>query len=113
MGMKIKINNIESFRSPESGSFTVDDRIEKIQLINGNCVQDYGHIDSGDQFTVTAIFKKSDFESIVSLWTNRTLVTYTDDGGTIWQGIRIVLRSYQYVARFPNYVQLTMELWRV
>lgn len=111
--MKIKINNIESFRSPESVNFTVDDRIEKIQLINGNCVQDYGHIDSGDQFNVTAIFKKSDFNSIVSLWQNRTLVDYTDDGGIVWQGMRIVLRSYQYVAKYPDYVTLNLELWRV
>ena len=111
--MKIKINNIESFRSPENVSFTVDDRVEKIKLINGNCVQDYGHIDSGDQFTVTAIFKKTDFLAIMSLWTNRTLVTYTDDGGTIWQGMRIVLRGYQYVAKFPDYVTVTLELWRV
>ena len=111
--MKIKINNIESFRSPESVNFTVDDRIEKIQLINGNCVQDYGYIPSGDQFTVSAVFKKADFFSIVDLWQNRTRVTYTDDGGIVWQGMRIVLRGYQYMARYPNYVIVNMELWRV
>ena len=111
--MKIKINNIKSFRSPESTNYSVDDRIERIPLINGNCVQDYGHIESGDQFTVSAVFKMSDFESIVSLWQNRTLVTYTDDGGIVWQGMRIVLRGYQYVAKFPGYVTVNMELWRV
>lgn len=111
--MKIKINNIESFRSPESVSFAYDNRIEKIQLINGNCVQDYGHIASGDQFTVSAVFRKTDFDSIVTLWQNGTLVTYTDDGGIVWLNMRIVLRGYQYVAKFPNYVTVNMELWRV
>lgn len=111
--MKIKINNIESFRSPESVNITLDDRIEKIQLINGNCIQDYGHISSGDTITVTAIFKKSDFESIVQLWSNRTLVTYRDDGGNLWNNMRLVLRGYQYVARFPGYVSVNFELWRV
>ena len=111
--MKIKINNIESFRSPESTNYSVDDRIERIPLINGNCVQDYGYIGSGDYFTVSAIFKKADFWSIVGLWSNRTLVTYTDDGGTVWEGMRIVIRSYQYVAKYPDYVTLNFEMWRV
>jgi hypothetical protein len=113
MAMQIRINNITSYRSPESLSFTPDDRVERVELINGNCVQDYGHIASGDQFTVSALFSWTDFTAIVALWESRTPVTFTDDGGVVWQGMRIVLRGYTYEARFPNYVNVKMELWRV
>lgn len=110
--MKIKINDIESYRSPESCAFHVDDRIEKIQLINGNCVQDYGHVESGDFFTVSALFTWDDFARIVTLWEARTPVTFTDENGLQWQGCRVVLRGYKYLPRFRNYVTVDLEIWR-
>lgn len=111
--MKVKINDIESYRSPESCTFNVDDRIEKIQLINGNTVQDYGHVASGDSFTVSALFSWANFQAIVALWEARTLVTFTDESGVQWQGCRIVLRSYRYLPRFHNFVTVDFEVWRV
>lgn len=110
--MKVKINDIESYRSPESCAFNVDDRIEKIQLIHGNCVQDYGHVDSGDSFSVSALFTWANFQAIVALWESRTLVTFTDENGLQWQGCRIVLRGYKYLGRFRNYVTVDFEVWR-
>ena len=111
--MKIKINNIESYRSPESISYDVDDRVERIPLINGNCVQDYGYIPSGDSFSITALFSQANFNEIVSLWVNRTLITFTDESGRRWERLRIVMRRYERLAKFPNYVMLTFELWRI
>ena len=111
--MKIKINNIESYRSPESCTIHVDDRIERIQLINGNTVQDYGHIASGDYFSLSCLFSKSNFDSIMALWTARTLVSFTDESGEVWSNCRIVVRSWQYQPRFPGYVLLEFEIWRV
>lgn len=110
--MKIKINNIESYRSPESITINVDDRIEKVPLINGNVVQDYGHIASGDSFTVSALFSKANFNAIVALWENRQKVSFTDDSGEIWANCRIVIRSYRYEENFKNYVLVNFEIWR-
>jgi hypothetical protein len=110
--MKIKINNIESYRSPESITINVDDRIEKVPLINGNVVQDYGHIASGDSFTVSALFSKANFNAIISLWEARQKVSFTDDSGEIWANCRIVIRSYRYEETFKNYVLVNFEIWR-
>ncbi len=110
--MKIKINDIESYRSPESLTVNVDDRIEKVPLINGNTVQDYGHIEDGDSFVVSCLFSKTNFNAVLALWRARQKVTFTDDTGDIWENCRIVIRSYKYEPRFPNYVTLDFEIWR-
>ena len=48
----IFINDIPSLRNPDSFEISFDDRIEKIELINGATVQNYGHIQSGDSFAL-------------------------------------------------------------
>lgn len=111
--MKIKINNIESYRSPESCTINVDDRIERVQLINGNAVQDYGHIASGDSFSLSCLFSKANFDAIKLLWEARTLVSFTDESGEVWTNCRIVIRSYRYEEKFKDYVFVDFEVWRV
>lgn len=109
----IYINNIPSFRDPESSSLTFDDRIEKVELINGNTVQDYGHIDSGDKFALTCLFSYSNYVQLKTLWTTRTLVSYTDEAGYVWQNLRLVFKTIKREKKFPDYVTLTFELWKV
>ena len=111
--MKIKINDYESYRSPESIALNLDDRIEKVPLINGNAVQDYGHIANGDYFTISALFSRANFNAISALWAARTLVTFTDDAGEVWTNCRLVFRSYKTFPRFPDVVVLDFEVWRV
>ena len=111
--MSIKINEIESIKTPESFSVTFDDRIEKIQLINGNTVQDYGHVASGDYFTISAVFSKVNFNKIVRLWEQRRKVNFTDESGEMWENVRLVLKSFKYQVRFPNYVLVDFEIWRI
>lgn len=41
----IYINDIPSFRDPETCEYIIDDRVEKIELMNGVAVQDFGHIE--------------------------------------------------------------------
>uniref|UniRef100_UPI001C82A64F hypothetical protein n=1 Tax=Selenomonas sp. AB3002 TaxID=1392502 RepID=UPI001C82A64F len=65
----------------ESCMINFDDRIEKIPLIGGNTVQDYGHISSGDSITVSACFSWDNAAAIYSLWESRTLVNFTDESG--------------------------------
>lgn len=110
--MRIRINNIESYRSPESFTVNVDDRIEKVPLIQGNTVQDYGHVENGDSFVISCLFSRANFNEILALWRARQTVTFTDEAGELWTNCRIVIRSYKYEPRFPDYVMLDFEIWR-
>lgn len=107
------INDIPSLRDPENINHTFDDRVEKIELINGNTVQDYGHIESGDSFSLTCIFSLDNYQRLKSLWTSRARVSFTDEGGNVFSNLRLVFRNIQRVNKFPNYVMLTFELWRI
>lgn len=107
----IYINDIPSLRDPESITYTFDDRIERIKLIGGNTVQDYGNIDSGGVFSVSAVFSLTNYYLIRALWISRTLVTFNDGDGGIWTNRRLVFKSIKRDRNFPNYVTLDFELW--
>ena len=109
--MKVKINDIESYRSPESCAFNVDDRIEKIQLINGNCVQDYGHIEAGDKIAWTLDFSPEAWETVKGYWDSRLIVDVRDAGGRTFRG-RVVVKSYRRKPRFESHITANIEIWR-
>ena len=109
----IYINDIPSFRDPESSEYNFDDRIERIELINGNAVQDYGYVESGDYFAIEAMFTKANFLRLQEIQMRRELVTYTDEAGDVWESMRIVFRRVRRDKWYPKYVFLTFELWRV
>ena len=64
----IYIDDIPSFRAPESFELEFDDRIEKIQLIKGNTIQDYGFIQNGETFLITCIFSQENYLRLTDLW---------------------------------------------
>lgn len=109
----IFINDIPSLCNPTSFEVFFDDRIEKIELINGNTVQNYGHIQSGDSFALTCTFSYANYLRICALWESDTRVSFTDEAGEVWLNMRLVLRKEKYVSKFPAFVDLTFELWRV
>lgn len=109
----IYINNIPSFRDPESHEEIIEDRIEKIELINGNTVQDYGHCYTGDVISLVCIFKTEYYSRLMDLWGRREKVTFTDPSGNIFPDMRLVIRKVKYLHKFPDYLLLTFELWRV
>ncbi|MBR0060022.1 MAG: hypothetical protein IJP68_00935, partial [Selenomonadaceae bacterium] len=96
-----------------SCEYTFDDRIEKIELINGNAVQDYGHVESGDVYSVESMFTRANYLRVLQLWKAREFVTYTDEAGIIYEHMRLVCRRVRRDKNFPNYYFLTFELWRV
>ena len=108
----IYINDIPSFRDPESFKLIVDDRVTKIDLINGVAVQDFGYIPEGDAFSIVCMFSSENFNRVSDLWTARKKVSFTDIAGVTWQGLRIVLKEVEYDKNFPDYVIATFELWR-
>lgn len=108
----IFINDIPSFRNPESYEYHVDDRVEKIELMNGVAVQDFGHIEEGDYFSVDCLFAEDDLAQILELWGAREKVSFTDTAGAVWQDMRIVIRSFKRDAHYPHYLMASFELWR-
>lgn len=109
----IYINDIPSLRDPESLELFIEDRIEKIELIGGNAVQDYGHVESGDVFSLECVFHVDAWGEIEALWKARQLVSFTDVAGTVWTDLRIVVKSIRYENKFPKYVSLKFELWKI
>lgn len=108
----IYINDIPSFRNPESFKMIIDDRVEKIELMNGVAVQDLGQFEAGNVFSIVCMFEQKKLEQIIELWANRQKVSFTDTAGFVWQGLRIVLKELERDKDFPNCVTASFELWR-
>lgn len=108
----IYVNDIPSFRNPESEVITFDDRLEKIELIGGVLVQDMGRVEAGDVFSLKCLFSKENFSRLESLWLSRAKVSYTDTGGVIWENLRLHFLEIERDRNFPNFILLTFELWR-
>ena len=108
----IYINNIPSFRDPESYKVIPDDRIQKIELINSVAIQDYGHVKDGDAVAVTCLFSQANFNRLTALWEARASVTFKDISGVLWQDMIIVMKEYEPDKKFPKYILASMELWR-
>lgn len=108
----IYINNIPSFRDPESYKVIPDDRIQKIELINSVAIQDYGHVKEGDAIAITCLFSQANFNRLTALWEARASVTFKDISGVLWQDMIIVMKEYEPDKKFPKYILASMELWR-
>lgn len=108
----IYINDIPSLRDPESHSLIFDDRAEKIPIINGVVLQDYGHIPQGDSFGLECVFSEENYNRIAELWTNSQRVNYTDSNGIVHSDLKLYFRNVRRYPKFPNYVVLNFELWR-
>ena len=108
----IFINDIPSFRDPDSFKLIVDDRISKVEIIGGVAVQDLGYVPAGDAFSIVCMFSAENFNRVSDLWVARQKVSFTDIAGVTWQGLRIVIKEIEYDRNFPDYVIATFELWR-
>ena len=108
----IKINEIKSLRDPESCEIIYDNRIEKIEVINGVAIQNYGHIQEGDAVSLVCVFKDTDYGKILALWESDTKVNFTDQAGSVWENMRLVLQRAKYLEKYPHYIEVTFELWR-
>lgn len=108
----IYIDDIPSFRNPESYKVTVDDRIQKIEVINGVALQDYLHIAAGDVISLTCLFTEENFNQLLALWERRTSVTFTDTAGATYPGKIIIMKEYERDRNFPTHILVTFELWQ-
>lgn len=108
----IYINDIPSFRKPESEVWIVDDRLERIELIGAVAIQDMGRAISGDVIKLKCLFTRENYDLLEQLWLSRTPVNYTDEAGDVWQNMTIKVTELERDRNFPDYIFVTFELWR-
>lgn len=108
----IYINDIPSFRNPESEVWIINDRLERIELIGSVIVQDNGRTVSGDIIQLKCLFSKENYYRVEQLWMSRTPVNYTDAAGDVWQDMTLKVTEIERDRNFPEYVFVTFELWR-
>ena len=112
--MHITIGEARSLTTPESWTYTPDDRQTQVQTFDGVVVQDYGWKYSGDKMGFSATFWLEDFWKIVGYWSNREKVTIKDMSGIEWPGCRVIIKSYSYINYFETRaVKMVLEIWRV
>lgn len=108
----IYINDIPSFRDPEKEILTIDDRIEKIELLGGAIAQDLGRVEAGDVLSLKCLFTRENYLKLESLWLTRAKVNYTDNVGVVWQNMRLKITQIEREPNFLGYIFVTFELWR-
>jgi len=108
----IYFDDIPSFRKPEHYKIIPDERVTKIETIGGVAVQDLGHVQEGDAFSISCTFAPENWERFLALWEARQKITFTDPAGKIYQQMRIVMKEYEPDKNFPEYVTASFELWR-
>lgn len=111
--MKIHIGDAVSLSRATNFKLKPDDRQSIIETDQGNIIQDYGHVESGDKMSFLAVFHKSEFLKVWGYFHKRELVTFIDQSGVTWHGMRVCVISYGYNDRFPEYIDCELELWRI
>ena len=86
----------------ENWDYKPDNRITKIDTIGGNIVQDYGHVESGDEITCKCNVSVKEANKIFSYWNNQDKVTIIDEAGKVYENMRVIIESHCYVQRFEK-----------
>ncbi len=96
----------------ENWQIIPDDRQQKIEIVGGMAVQDFGHVEAGDRVSCNVTVTSEGWQEICHYWNVRQRVEITDEAGAVWPDMRVVVKSYQYVSRFPRAIKVTLEFWR-
>jgi len=99
--------------SVENWQIVPDDRQQLLEIVGGAVVQDFGSITEGDRISCSVVVTARDWEKIKGYWDSRAMVSVTDEGGNTLPSMRVVVKSYSYVAHFPKAYSLSLEFWRV
>ena len=108
----IQIGNIKT-RDVENWQVIPDDRQQRIEIIGGIAVQDFGRVPGGDKISCTATVLKAGWEIIKLYWDERIMVDIVDEAGNVWKDMRVVVKSYSYVSYFPRAIKVSFEFWRL
>ena len=96
----------------ENWQIVPDDRQQQIEIVGGSVVQDFGHIEEGDKVSCSVTVLADGWETIKGYWDSRQKVNISDEAGTVWSNMRVVVKSYEYVPHFPKAIKATLEFWR-
>ena len=108
----IYINDIPSLRNPDNGDdLIIDDRKEKVPLINGTTIQNGGVFFGG--FQLSCVFAADNFARFKNLWLANSTVSYTDKNGVIYSDLTIKLNKFGYVDHFHDFIKVEFELWKI
>jgi len=110
--MHINIGGIRTLLV-ENWEIIPDDRQQTVEIIDGVAVQDYGHVESGDKIGCSVTVSKTGWNTIRKYWNERMPVDVEDEAGNLYKNLRVVVKSWRYVNRFPDYYTLKLEFWRV
>ena len=110
--MHINIGGVRTL-NVDGWEMVPDDRQETVEIFGGVAVQDYGHVEAGDKIRCSVTVSAAGWNIIKRYWDTRTLVDVEDEAGNIYRNLRVVVKSWRYVHRFPDHYNLTMEFWRV
>ena len=108
----IKIGDVETLRT-ENWAVVPDDRQTRIDTIGGVIVQDFGRVETGDNYSCSVTVEAAGAIVISAYWQNRVPVLVRDVSGLVIPDMRVVVKKYGYVDRFEGYVWAELEFWRV
>lgn len=107
----IYIDDIPSFRDPERYTLIYSDRVQKIEIIGSVVVQDWGHVEADDIFSVECMFTWENCGRVLELWAARKKITFTDTAGTQYHNMRLVIKELERDKNFPKQIMMKFELW--
>lgn len=110
----VKCGTFSSLGKVENYQVKPDDRQTKVQVLDGDVVQDMGCFDEGLTFSFSTTFRKNEFDGIYDLWKNRTRFTFVDPAGKEWKNCRLLLKSWMPLEQFEQTAyKVTCEIWTV
>lgn len=99
---------VKTFKCNETDiSIEPDNRIEVVKTTTGAVIQDGWNgkkgSDAGDNIEATALFTLTGFVTLRNWCNNRTPLTITGDGFEAITGGHVVINSYSFSDKFPDY----------
>ena len=109
--MAIKIGTVTPTRF-ENWKVIPDDRQSTFETIGGIEVQDFGHVEEGDKYSCDVTLSAADADIIFDYWHNRIKANVEDEGGQVFENMRVVVKEYNRIKYFPPYFAAKLEFWR-
>ena len=110
---------ISSIEHADGFETTPDDRIELVKTVSSTgtgtvTVEDYGVVANGEIISLSAVFSATDYATLKTWWSGRTLCNVTFDDGTTMSNARILIRRTNYFDKMmSNYKKVDLEIWKV
>lgn len=109
--MHIRIGEVETLRT-EDWSVIPYARREQVEIVGGFVEQDFGRIESGDNYSCSVTVTSAGANKIGEYWSSNEAVTVRDVNGLEIENLKVTIKRYGYVERFKGYVWAELEFQR-